>query len=839
MPYSINEMKTKLASYVKGWTAYSLLKQDLINEAQVTISEYPAICAKVRLDCASKTPPVTPNISHIISELISNTDVIKWQNVSVSSSALIKNIAITFNGQVYNVIIKKPEPEKDEYEIDVIGEVQDDLSKFQHTSVCGKTVIKFEENGQFVITPGDDEKLKILSNSQRAARPLQLNTVRKFAEGINSTTDPQNALLGLLGTGTGKSFVIAHLAEAIGSSVIVVPSVDLAKEIINDAIKIKIFGGSLRTSAEGIKISIGGSEITVNAQSKNGGNIGPFVVLASELPEDDYGDAIIKELLKRNDIHIVMPADSKRFSERLNLIKDQLLLIDESHQHAYTSSEAAKLKLVCSQNVTLALTGTPTGHLLGIFPPKFIEFNLHDAIAAGALRNVDGKDVEPSADEEWSEDDMVDKAIVAYFRIPAELESSTPCKKSMIFSDDKAIRDKLKVKLTNIANGTMEGAELSKYKGLIKKDRRATEEPDLKNEMDKERVSSLKNTIISMAISLLYDKPLESLDDISLALRDKKLCKKTTDKAKALKGDIETRLSLLTSLAELPTTEQDYIKQKIKELAIKIDGKINADPKPDNIQVVLDDMSADIAALEGDLSNKLNTEPYFVTAKKDPENDEKITATQRLALLRCGFANGSISDSRWATGVSITDVKAEISVNPEPHFDDDFSLAGPLTRAQALGRVVRSKDGVGQSTTIWGPNVPECLRFRTSDVLDSNFGDKATLSLQRWDSARETYRDTLVRTICQEKAYTDACAKATAVAESQEIALSPPPSAGALRREASVGAVDLEITGQTPETPPVASDAAAVTQTVARKTLQDLRQVEDPSIKPTPGGTSG
>ncbi len=550
MPYSINEMKTKLASYVKGWTAYSLLKQDLINEGQVTISEYPAICDKVRQDCASKTPPVTPNISHIISELIKADGEIKWKENG--TRALIKNIVITFNGQVYNVIIKKPEPEKDEYEIDVIGEVQDDLSKFQQTSVCGKTVIKFEENGQFVITPGDDEKLQILSNLQRAARPLQLNTVRKFAEGINSTTYPQNALLGLLGTGTGKSFVIAHLAEAIGSSVIVVPSVDLAKEIINDAIKIKIFGGSLRTSAEGIKISIGGSEITVNAQSKNGGNIGPFVVLASELPEDDYGDAIIKELLKRNDIHIVMPADSKRFSERLNLINGKLLLIDESHQHAYTASEAGKLQAVCSQNVTLALTGTPTGHLLGIFPPKFIEFNLYDAITAGALRNVDGKDVEPSADEEWSEDDMVDKAIVAYFRIPAKAESSTPCKKSMIFSDDKDIRDKLKEKLTSIANGTMEASELSRYKNLIKMDRGATNKPDLKNEMNNERVTSLKNTIISMAISLLYDKPQESLDDISLALRDKKLFKKTTDKAQALKGDIETRLSLLTSLAELP-----------------------------------------------------------------------------------------------------------------------------------------------------------------------------------------------------------------------------------------------------------------------------------------------
>ena len=140
--------------------------------------------------------------------------------------------------------------------------------------------------------------------------------------------------------------------------------------------------------------------------------------------------------------------------------------------------------------------------------------------------------------------------------------------------------------------------------------------------------------------------------------------------------------------------------------------------------------------------------------------------------------------------MSITDVKSEVTVNFSPSYASEKAVVAPLVGAQALGRVVRSKEGVGLATTIWGDGIPKPLRFRTEDIMAPDFGVKAKRSLLSWDAARAVYKTSFDAGLGDAEASRLAGVAADASYQEQFALQSPVAREG---DEAAVGEVEFEI----------------------------------------------
>ncbi|MFZ4077359.1 MAG: hypothetical protein ACOYKA_05175, partial [Legionellaceae bacterium] len=277
---ALSSIQTKLASYVKSWTAYALLTQSMTGEETVTTSEFNSLFEQLKTEKGNKLT-VADLIKGIIDTANSRTEAIQWKKEE-TSGALFKDLVISFSGVVFKVTLKKIRDE--DYTVDIQGALrrEDDILLFNPPKLAaGETKIHYHSDGSYRIDAGYHIP-EIDSHSSKPPRPLQLNAVRAYAIAINEK-QPDPAQLALLGTGTGKSFVIASAAEAVGSSVIVLPTEELASEMLNDAMNRKLYANNMQSKM--ISLSCGEENVYVKAYgSKNGADISPpYVILASDI----------------------------------------------------------------------------------------------------------------------------------------------------------------------------------------------------------------------------------------------------------------------------------------------------------------------------------------------------------------------------------------------------------------------------------------------------------------------------------------------------------------------------------------------------------------------------
>lgn len=838
------DIKKKLAAYAKGWTAHALLMKSISGEETIDAGEFQTVYDRLK---ATIGPKLTLNdLIHAIA--VDTSTAIPWKD---EAGEQYKDLVIHFNEALYEVKITKHPASgshQEQYSIDIKGSMKGDMLKFTPPEVVGgQTIITYDATGGYVIDPG--EGLPPITSQMGEPRPIQLNTVSRFVEKLDSPES--SAQLALLGTGVGKSFVIASTAEAVGSSVIVVPNKELENEMLTDALKIKILGNKLH---EG-QIDLGAGVGEVHGYAKGGGTDAltpPYVVLSSDIPEGNI--ELFKALCARPDVHIVLNARHPSFQLFLNEIKDKLLLIDETHQYAYTEEDALHIIKICQDNVTMALTGSPTGHLLEVFPEKFVDFTLHHAMKAGLLRRIDGVDM-PSSNE-----NLVDNAVVSYFRhvylTPGdkgyrELEEGEsllslpgknrlpPCQKALFFSDDKEVREAIKTKLEAIATGTLPVDEMRKYQDLITRSRKESLRlyldehiPDieasalegeigachLQEEMLSGRAECLKNILIGKALSLLFSKAKE--DKLVSHLRSNGIS--TYDWSSAgYNGTMKQ--PEFQGVTEPP---RDLLIAETKKLAEEFKSAIDAQ----RTAGVIDNtgLSARFLEIAKPLKEKVST---IVSTIPDVVSvDSKMPSTDaEYDAFRSGLACIAVSDRKWATGISIKDVLTTVIVNKKLNFQQPNAVCAPLAGAQAVGRVVRDEDVAAAVTMITSTDIPKEFQFTVEDATSANFGERAKKTLSVWDAATKAYTTVLAEQMAldgmseiraKEIAYQAAIATGLATsrksltAEEEDIAAIAQASAY-IEAESEKGLPTAEDDGHLP----IAEDEDAVT--VAEDNLKD------------------
>lgn len=789
MSMRMNELlnlRLRLADYVKGWTAHALLKQSLTGEDTVSIGEFALILKQL------EEPGGKIALYDVIKRIVEISNArdagLPWD---INESGDKRQEAVIHSGgQVFHVDItqKKPDLGTNKYLIDIKQEFGPDMKPLTEESLLhfhkpgiegGETTINFAADGGYTIQPGATGTP--IKDTAFPPRPLQLNAVRAFAKGITAAA-PQGAeysQLALLGTGTGKSFIIASVAEAARSSVTILPTGELASDMLNDAMKKKIFSGKMQEGEQSFEVN--GTEVKVlshYAQVPEGGEPRPpFVVLSKDIESVD----IFRALVERDDVHIILNTDGAHYKEFLPFVNNKLLLIDESHQHAYTADDAEGLRDLADRNVTYALTGTPTGPLFNVFGKgACAEFNLHDAMDAYLMRKLDGEDRRLPPDAEG----LVDAAVLAHFKpvylhsddpgyVPAEIPTietvqanlAPSCPKAMVFSDDEEIRQAIQRIIVAIESGTLPSDKLAQYQEAIRESRmaelakqlrqskpaidytvtdleRAVPPVDLRSELKNSRLESLKNTVFSFAMSQLFKG--EDREKFASLLRSNAIASYPWTAARpiALGDDAEliAKIDELTAFKDiLPAELQTELKEMIKEVTVGMAALIRANHRPAE---TLSDVAEYLRSQSDGIKIRC-TEMLHTYGPADVVSVDKTTpleeAQAKLASLRYGLSSMSISDERWATGVSIEDVLTSMVVTKRLNFEEHNAVGAPLGAAQAVGRAVRAKDLRGKTTMIVSDDVPEELVFSVSKILAKDSGEQSKRVLHAWDRARAAY----------------------------------------------------------------------------------------------------
>ena len=770
-------IKARLAAYVRGWTAHAILQQSLTGADMVLEGQYNAIAQKVIEDAQAKN--TKPKINDLILQIVlesSTANPIPWEKDKHNQDC--KKLVIVLNGQVFKVKITRAEGSEsgEQYGIEIKGKVNEaDLTKFAPPALKdgGVTKITFDSSGRYIIDPG--RGVSPIVNTAFPPRPLQLNAIRAYTEAIFKGDSKQ---LELLGTGTGKSFIVAMAAEAVGSSVVILPNADLAGELLNDAFKKKIF--SNRMIDHPISVNVEGRDVEVMGFS-NEKQTKPYAVLASDINDLN----VFQALAARDDVNIVLNADHPLFKNFIGLVHDKLLLIDEVHQHAYTEEEASEIAAVCSDNATLALTATPTYPLFNAFGGSAAEFNLHNAMQARILRSLASEDVKLDAEHAG----FVEQAVESYYKpvylqpgdpgyvpLPKPPEKTTiesvlknrvpPCQKAMIFSDDRTVLEGIHQQLTAIEEDSLNPEVMHGYQEKIRFARRqelanqlqslnveytpeelnaAVPIPDLREEIISTRKEAIKNTVYGFALNMLLTS--EDRDTYASQLRSKTLSRHDLNwkHYNGLKSeeDLEGRLAALHDFDNLTPEEQILMKDLISGVVIGLNERFQGlDPlHTTHMNEVVSFLQTEMAGEIDQTLNKLLEEYPSPTVALVNVETSATNAKATLARLNFGLETVALSDQRWSTGVSVKDVLTSIVVTNKPNFLDPNALCAPLGAAQAVGRAVRDKELRGMATIITSARIPDALIFTVEKILAKDSGEQSKIILQAWDIARNKYNE--------------------------------------------------------------------------------------------------
>ena len=538
-----------------------------------------------------------------------------------------------------------------------------------------------------------------------APRQLQMSVIEKFGEAVK---DGRAQQLAVMGTGSGKSFVMAGIAHAVGQGIYIVPDDDLAKEMHDDAV------GKL---------------------------LGVDAVYASKLSVAEFSDAL------QTHKHIILTANDPFFKKKAALIKDRVVLVDESHQHTFREYDMSTLKELKDNNSMLAVTGTPTGRLNVLFDKKsLVDVNVRTLMRQNLLRTV-----YPQEKSHIPKDSMPRELIKGYFGRDSYQTSGIgyidPTKskempdvaiddainrnkrrslneKNFIFSGDEDLKSETLKAYEQISTGTYPGIdELQQEIRVLRRDAeiearvalmvsmpgevrnpselRAIAEKkvgeglpvNLKEEIEHAQKSQIAQSINCKALGLVFNDKGDGDDyEVQFRFGNDSLKKYLTEK-KGFK---------LSAGSHAKMTDQelgDFYRKKLADFVTGLPAEQRALYIDEVVKRAVElrkafDGGTDLkdAIISPELINLEELKAQYTTSanKKTPKEESSAV----LDRLRTGLVMHVASDKRYATGISIKSVLSE----QQAITSDDDELNNVVDASQLHGRTIRNKDSIAQNS---------------------------------------------------------------------------------------------------------------------------------------------
>lgn len=552
--------------------------------------------------------------------------------------------------------------------------------------------------------------------------PVQRETIALYGKKVVEG-DPQQ--LAIMGTGTGKSWVLAGITHATGFGIIVVPDMALANEMKKDAISVL-----------------------------HGRNIGDQVRFSTEF---DSVEAFEAALLTTK--QMILIADDPLFHEKAGLVKDKVVLMDESHQHTFKPESIRTLQDITANNALLAVTGTPTTKLKDILcpdGPAMVDVNVRQVMDNGGLRqNYRQTDTNVPATH------LVTKAVQGYFGrdeyltrgpgvisvddIKKQISQGNPesavidraiaqnrergmAQKNFVFTGDKVLREQIMTAYDQIANGTYPDVQVLERE--IQASRRQAEinaradiihelhpeqslisiklnleqttpmgpRVNLKNEVQDAQKQQVAAAVNTQALTLIYPKLKER--DIEIMLRTGKMNEYINNPDNVRQTPSIDAIGKM--FPGLTGAQGDAFRDKVKEVAVRMSSEgATASHLCTKREINLEHMNAKYSA---SASVKTNT----------------ADSSEMLDQLRTGLVMHVASDSKFATGISITSV---LGVQQVVSSTAD-SLNNPVDAPQLHGRNIRANDRGAFNQQVVAAGVKEGEYVALDDIYDKESGLK-------------------------------------------------------------------------------------------------------------------
>ncbi|MCE0722695.1 MULTISPECIES: DEAD/DEAH box helicase family protein [Legionella] len=585
-----------LKDYTDTVAAVHLLKEVVTNGAVVTIGS-----AKESIDIENnkKDPKIGNVVKAILAKAGKPGESTKWEDKGDGKPHL--EAAITIGGAVYTIDLvfegnDHTVSTTQNYTVNITSKLNSEVSR-------GKLFFDHDHTATVKLTYDKDGDLRAvtkkgLSVDTKSFVPYayQNEILSKFHDSLK---DHKEQRLAIMGTGSGKSIVMAGIAQAVGRTVMIVPDQTLVNQQSKETSD--LLGAGL---VNGVKATP--RVFTLDTLK------GKVDVLWEAL-EKDLSDIEEEDVLKikayfRKVIagtepfdQIVLQAEHPLFKIIASEIKDSMVLIDESHRHTFKPEDAEILKGIKDRNSILALTATPTSELYDLFKGTPLDdLSLGAAIELGTIRPI--KDEVAYVNEK----SLIDQAVAHYFDdyyleegmsgyidpvelkkqiIQAEtgIEDSVAqerainqalalnrirCQRNMGFSDDKVTREKLAEIYQKIANGDRETIE--KYQGEVAKHRQKSEcdaRLQLVQKFGAVDEVEFRKTVGLPVVNLQQDIATEQQKDIQRAINSYALALVFNEKH--------------TDIAEKDRTHklEDYLKEWDQHIA-KYKTKNDEIPKP-------------------------------------------------------------------------------------------------------------------------------------------------------------------------------------------------------------------------------------------------------------------
>ncbi|HHF7340748.1 TPA: DEAD/DEAH box helicase family protein [Legionella anisa] len=629
-----------LKDYTDTVAAVHLLKEVVTNGAVVTIGT-----AKESIDIENnkKDPKIGNVVKAILAKAGKPGESTKWEDKGDGKPHL--EAAITIGGAVYTIDLVF---EGNDHTVDTTQNYTLNItSKLTSEVTRGKLFFDHDHTATVKLTYDKDGDLRAVTKKGLAVDTksfvpyaYQNEILAKFHDSLVAKKEQR---LAIMGTGSGKSIVMAGIAQAVGRTVMIVPDQTLVNQQskeTTDLLNAGMINGSKAVPARVFTLETLKGKVDVL-----------WDTLENDLSDIEEDVLKIKEYFRKVIAgtepfdQIVLQAEHPLFKIIASEIKDSMVLIDESHRHTFKPEDAEILKGIKDRNSVLALTATPTSELYGLFQGDPLDdLSLGAAIQLGTIRPI--KDEVAYLDEK----SLIDQAVTHYFDdyyleagmsgyvdpielkkqiIQAEIgiEDSVAqerainqalelnrirCQRNMGFSDDKVTREKLAEIYQKIANGDVPTIE--KYQDEVAKLRQKSEcdarlkltqkfgavdeiefrktvaKPvvNLKQDIDKEQQKDIQRTINSYALALVLN---DKHTDIAEKDRTHKLddylkeCDQHIAKYKTKNDEIPK--PFLTKLQSCETKSRETLKEALEKLGAPI-SKLPTEQKEAITKLILD-----------------------------------------------------------------------------------------------------------------------------------------------------------------------------------------------------------------------------------------------------------
>lgn len=704
-----------LKDYTDTVAAVHLLKEVVTNGAVVTVGSAKEIIAVEN----SKKDPKIGNVVKAILAKAGKPNEEKSQWIKQADEKMHLEAAITIGGAVYTVdfTFDGVQEDQQEYTVNITSKLNAEVSR-------GKLFFDDNHSATVKLTYDKEGDLRAVTKKGLAVdtksfvpHAYQNEILAKYADSLSAGKEQR---LAVMGTGSGKSIVMAGIAQAVGRTVMIVPDKTLVDQQSSETQKMlgagKVNGTSHTPTVFHLDTIKPNVDVDWEGLKKD----------LSDLQEEDKQKIreYFAKVIAGTEAYdqIVLQAEHPLFKIIAGEIKDSMVLIDESHRHTFNEDDAHILEGLKNRNSILALTATPTSKLYDLFSGEPLDdLSLGAAIQLGTIRPI-----KPEV-AYLEEKDLIDQAVVHYFddyylqegmngyADPVELKEQIKkantgmedsvaqqqaveqalvlnrirAQRNMGFSDDKATREKLAEVYQKIADG--DASFLERYQAQVAELRKKSEYQarlqlgkkfgtvneeevlkqvsshpvNLKQDIETEQQKDIQRTINSFALALIFN---EKFTDIAEKDRTHKLeeylseCDENIKKYKTKDGEIPP--PFLNKLKACEEANRVKLNQALTKLGAPI-SKLPTEQKEAMVEYILDRAEAMVAKIKDSqpISEVVtHAAPVDLTklkvhyASAIDLNTDQDEINKLLAQIEAGLVTHIVADEVIATGVSIRDI---------------------------------------------------------------------------------------------------------------------------------------------------------------------------------------